>query len=177
MDSYEGSILSPLSQNRYTYAENDPVNNFDPSGHAAASSKGIERYVDSSGINELRAFMQGAALYQGMQAANESFYGKLMSAQATSFMNYGSISGISKSTANYYIEQGIRQAAELSLNYGCSKPVVSDEAALRYAGDIYTAKESINDKIEQIKANKKIQYDNHLAYQEYLRELEAWEKA
>ena len=177
MDSYEGSILSPLSQNRYTYAENDPVNNFDPSGHAAASSKGIERYVDSSDINELRAFMQGAAMYQGVQAANENFYGKLMSAQATSFMNYGSISGISKSTANYYIEQGIRQATALSLNYGCSKPAVSDEAALRYAGDIYTAKESINDKIEQIKANKKIQYDNHLAYQEYLRELEAWEKA
>ena len=177
MDSYEGSILSPLSQNRYTYAENDPVNNFDPSGHAAASSKGIERYVDSSDINELRAFMQGAAMYQGARAASENFYGKLMSAQATSFMNYSSISGISKSTANYYIEQGIRQAAELSLNYGCSKPAVSDEAALRYAGDIYTAKESINDKIEQIKANKKIQYDNHLAYQEYLRELEAWEKA
>ena len=84
MDSYEGSILSPLSQNRYTYAENDPVNNFDPSGHAAASSKGIEKYVDSSDINELRAFMQGAAMYQGVRAASENFYGKLMSAQATS---------------------------------------------------------------------------------------------
>ena len=59
MDSYEGNILSPLSQNRYTYAENDPVNNFDPSGHISVKNKGIERYVDSSDINELRAFMQG----------------------------------------------------------------------------------------------------------------------
>lgn len=167
MDSYEGSIMSPLSQNRYTYAENDPVNNFDPSGHAAASSKGIERYVDSSDINELRAFMQGAAMYQGARAASENFYGNLMSAQATSFMNYGSISGISKSTANYYIEQGIRQAAELSLNYGCSKPAVSDEAAARYASDVNRTQETINDKIEQIKANKKTQYEG---YQTYLRQ-------
>ncbi len=164
MDSYEGSILSPLSQNRYTYAENDPVNNFDPSGHAAASSKGIERYVDSSDINELRAFMQGAAMYQGTRAASENFYGKLMSAQATSFMNYSSISGINRSTANYYIEQGIRQATALSLNYGCSKPAVSDEAAARFTGDVNYARESINDKIEQIKANKKTQYEGYQTY-------------
>ena len=167
MDSYEGSIMSPLSQNRYTYAENDPVNNFDPSGHISVKNKGIERYVDSSDINELRAFMQGAAMYQGARAASENFYGKLMSAQATSFMNYGSISGISRSTANYYIEQGISQATALSLNYGCSKPVVSDEAAARFTEDVNAARESINDKIEQIKANKKTQYED---YQTYLRQ-------
>ena len=87
-----------------------------------------------------------------------------MSAQATSFMNYGSISGISKNTANYYIEQGISQATALSLNYGCSKPVVSDEAAARFTGDVNAAWESINDKIEQIKANKKTQYEGYQTY-------------
>lgn len=34
-DSYLGSLLTPLSQNRYTYAQNNPVNYTDPSGHVA----------------------------------------------------------------------------------------------------------------------------------------------
>ena len=32
-DSYLGSLLEPLERNLYTYAENDPVNYRDPSGH------------------------------------------------------------------------------------------------------------------------------------------------
>ena len=32
-DSYLGSLLEPLSQNLYTYTENNPVNYTDPSGH------------------------------------------------------------------------------------------------------------------------------------------------
>ena len=32
-DSYLGSLLEPLERNLYTYAENDPVNYWDPSGH------------------------------------------------------------------------------------------------------------------------------------------------
>ena len=32
-DSYLGSLLEPLERNLYTYAENDPVNYQDPSGH------------------------------------------------------------------------------------------------------------------------------------------------
>lgn len=32
-DSYWEQLLSPLSQNRYTYAHNNPVNYVDPSGH------------------------------------------------------------------------------------------------------------------------------------------------
>lgn len=34
-DSYAGDITRPLSLNRYTYTENNPVNYVDPSGHAA----------------------------------------------------------------------------------------------------------------------------------------------
>ena len=64
MDSYEGDMTSPISRNRYTYAENDPIGNFDPSGHFTVKNKGISRYVDKGDINELRAFMQGAAMYQ-----------------------------------------------------------------------------------------------------------------
>ena len=36
-DSYLGSLLEPLSQNLYTYAENNPVNYSDPSGHGILS--------------------------------------------------------------------------------------------------------------------------------------------
>ena len=176
MDTYEGDMTSPISQNRYTYAENDPIGNFDPSGHFTVKNKGISRYVDKGDINELRAFMQGAAMYQGAQAANGNFYGKLMSAQATNFMNYASISGISQSTANCYIEQGITDAAALSLNYGCSRPVVSADSAIRYAEDIYASRQSVNEKIYQIKENKRTEYENYIAYQEYLMELARWER-
>ncbi len=32
-DSYAGQLVNPLSQNKYTYTENNPVNGIDPSGH------------------------------------------------------------------------------------------------------------------------------------------------
>nr|WP_285860591.1 MULTISPECIES: RHS repeat-associated core domain-containing protein [Paenibacillus] len=32
-DTYEGNILNPLSQNLYTYTQNNPMGYVDPSGH------------------------------------------------------------------------------------------------------------------------------------------------
>ena len=40
-DSYIGSWTSPISQNRYTYGNNDPVSHKDPSGHAVVLPGGI----------------------------------------------------------------------------------------------------------------------------------------
>ena len=38
-DTYSGSLQNPNSQNRYTYAENDPVNGNDPGGDKKKSKK------------------------------------------------------------------------------------------------------------------------------------------
>ena len=38
-DTYSGSLQNPYSQNRYTYAENDPVNGNDPGGDKKKSKK------------------------------------------------------------------------------------------------------------------------------------------
>ncbi len=36
-DSYLGNLMDPISQNRYTYGENDGINHADPSGHSILS--------------------------------------------------------------------------------------------------------------------------------------------
>lgn len=38
-DTYSGSLQNPYSQNRYTYAENDPVDGNDPGGDKKKSKK------------------------------------------------------------------------------------------------------------------------------------------
>ncbi|WP_274655619.1 RHS repeat-associated core domain-containing protein [Paenibacillus humicola] len=39
-DTYEGQVDNPLSQNLYTYVENNPLTNIDPSGHWCTSTDG-----------------------------------------------------------------------------------------------------------------------------------------
>ncbi|MDD6827478.1 MAG: RHS repeat-associated core domain-containing protein, partial [Oscillospiraceae bacterium] len=36
-DSYSGNILDPLSLNLYTYAQNNPISYYDPTGHSINS--------------------------------------------------------------------------------------------------------------------------------------------
>ncbi len=51
-DSYKGDIREPLTRNLYTYAENNPVNHDDPSGHGIWSSikKGVSSLAKHLGI-------------------------------------------------------------------------------------------------------------------------------
>ncbi|MEX1029093.1 MAG: RHS repeat-associated core domain-containing protein [Paenibacillaceae bacterium] len=42
-DMYEGNLINPLSQNHFTYVENNPINLFDPSGHIGIANYGCNQ--------------------------------------------------------------------------------------------------------------------------------------
>ena len=50
-DSYPGEATDPLSQNRYSYVQNNPVNYTDPSGHFWSSIKKGWNYVKKTASN------------------------------------------------------------------------------------------------------------------------------
>ena len=50
-DSYPGEAMNPLSQNRYSYVQNNPVNYTDPSGHFWNSIKKGWNYVKKTASN------------------------------------------------------------------------------------------------------------------------------
>lgn len=169
IDSYLGTVTDVISQNRYTYANNDPVNNIDPSGHYSVNTNGTAQYYQSTGLNEMRDFMTAAGLWAGEVEANNAFSRSVAKAQNTSFMNYQSINGISQSTTNAYIVNGVLKAGLTSMNYGCSVPNIPNESVAKFQNNVNTAKTSANAQISAIKSYKKAQYD---AYQAYLRWLE-----
>lgn len=172
IDSYLGSLTDVTTQNRYTYANNDPVNNIDPSGHYSVNTNGTKQYYQSTGLNDLRDYMTAAGLWAGEVQAQNAFNALVYKAKNTSFMNYQSISGISQATAYSYVNNGIAKAGQVSMNYGCSVPTVPNASIAKFESNVNVAKNNSNAQISQIKAQKKVQYDEYQAYLEYLRQLE-----
>ncbi|WP_231578413.1 RHS repeat domain-containing protein [Paenibacillus sp. FSL H7-0357] len=58
-DTYEGQIDNPLSQNLYTYVENNPLRYVDPSGNIAMAAGGL--YL-IPGVGEVLAVVTGAGI-------------------------------------------------------------------------------------------------------------------
>ena len=90
-DSYLGSLLEPLSQNMYTYTENNPVNYTDPSGHGIWSKiksgaknlwqdtqKTISNVVSgdggSSGGGNSRNYSRQPSTYEKAKSPGQSSY-------------------------------------------------------------------------------------------------------
>ena len=69
--------MSANSQNRYSFAEADPVNNQDPSGHAIGNSAYERQMERAGGINEIYNFYVGTTLKNSYNKASSAFYGQL----------------------------------------------------------------------------------------------------
>ena len=162
IDSYLGSLTDIVSQNRYTYANNNPVNNIDPSGHSSTSVNGINQYYDSNSLNQIRSYATATALWSAQLNAQNAFNNAVTTASNTAYQNYASINTISQATANSYINNGIAKAQQVSMNYGCSTGAVGNAAVERFKSVIEAAKSSANEKIEGIKVTKGVEYIDYL---------------
>jgi RHS repeat-associated protein len=172
-DTELGSVGSLNSQSRYLFAEADPVNNIDPSGHAIGNSS-YERAMEAAGgINEIYNFYVGQTLTNSYNQASASFYSKLAYAYGVDYTSQGainSIAGISQAEANWFINQGAAAAAAIGRTYGCTPGALTNMAVNMYATDVNRKKDSVNSQIASVKANKQSQHNEWVAYMAY----QAW---
>jgi len=102
-----------------------------------------------------------------MNAANSAFYGQLNRVQNTSYTNINAINNISHITqdmANAYAYNGIMQAMQVSMNYGCAPGGTMIPAIGTFLSNIQTSKDSVNQQISAVKENKTSQYHQHQAW-------------
>jgi RHS repeat-associated protein len=137
-DSYLGDDENILSQNRYTYAENDPINNNDPTGHIANSL-----IVQQVNANVNRYGTQPFMSYADWQIANQQ--------GATNERSYEDYR-ISWSIANTYITKGADAAYALCASYNCTPGSQVDAAIQQMEKDVRTAQQDANEKIGGIRS-------------------------
>jgi len=170
-DTHLGHTLSINSQNRYLYAQADPINNFDPSGHAI-SNNSYERQMESmGGINEIYNFYVGQTLSNAHGAANAAFYSQLNDANETDYTDIdaiNSIAYISQATANAYISYGAYMAQNAGSSWGCSAGTLTGAAINSFAANVNASKDSVNSQISIVQANKYQEYEEYQAYLAYL---------
>jgi RHS repeat-associated protein len=160
-DSHLGDISRIDSANRYAYAENDPVNNTDPSGHAIGTSSYERQMEAAGGINEIYNFYVGKTLQNSLNQATASFNGTLGRAQATDYTSIGAINSIAYVTqgqANGYINAGAAAALSVGSWYGCTPGALTLGAVASFARDVNTAKDTTNTRIANVQAGKYAQY-------------------
>jgi hypothetical protein len=155
------------SQNRYVYAESDPINNADPSGHAVGSSSYERQMEQAGGINEIYNCYVGWTLDNSYAKAASAFSARLNYAYGVDYRSYAainSISGISQATADAYITLGAEAALRVGAAWGCTPGALTAAAIATYASHVNTAKETTNQRIAAVKSNKYAQYQQYQAW-------------
>jgi RHS repeat-associated protein len=174
-DTTLGSLVSINSQNRYSYAEADPVNNADPSGHSITSGA-YERQIEAAGgINEIYNFYVGRTLENSHNQAAGAFYSRLNYAYGVDYRSLyaiNSITGISQATADAYITAGAVAALSVGATYGCAPGALTGAAIGTFASQVQATKDSVNTQISAVKANKQVQYQQYQAYLAWVAEQE-----
>jgi RHS repeat-associated protein len=184
-DGYLGRATSINSQNRYGFAESDPVNNADPSGHTVGKTSYERQMEGAGGINEIYNLYVGTTLQNSYNRASSAFYSKLNYAYGvdhTSQAAINSITGISQATANYYIDSGAAAAMAAGRSWGCTPGDLTKAAINTFATNVNATRVSVNSRISAVKANKQSQFYAYQAYLAYLAERqrlaeEAYQKA
>jgi hypothetical protein len=72
LDPWEGDLQSPISLNRFVYANGDPVNQFDPSGRNAfaeyAVAINVREAIISTAVIVASGYVAGCGFVAGLQA-------------------------------------------------------------------------------------------------------------
>jgi RHS repeat-associated protein len=176
-DSTLGTTGRIDSQNRYAFGEADPVNNQDPSGHSIGGSTWERQMEEAGGINEIYNFYVASALKDAQNQATAAFNSRIGAAQSashTSLSAIQSISYVSQSQANSYIDAGAAAALRAGAYYGCTPGTLALEATEAFAKGVQDTKETTNGRIADIQSGKIGQYKDYQAYRAQQAQI-AWQ--
>jgi hypothetical protein len=150
------------------YAQSDPINNADASGHTIGNSSYERQMEAAGGINEIYDFYVGTTLQNAYIRANNAFNSRLNYAYGVDYRNQSainSIHGISQATANAYIEYGRQAALAIGGTYGCTPGSLTNQAINTFASDVDSARVRVNKRIASVKASKQSKHNAWVAEQ------------